>query len=314
MKIQITEHRLQSTDYRTRKNSRGSGLWSLGSKSGFTLTELLLALVITALATAAVYTSFIVQQRSFVSQDQLAETQVSSKIAFDMIANDVRNAGFGYPAAENPSINGSTGAVTISDAAGPNNSDTITLLAGFKSIATLYGADAVIGGTTISISYTGTTYFNLTDRRYLSLDGLDFAQINNCTLQDGNCSSLYALTLDRGINKPFPIGRFIYLVESVTYQISGSDLQRVSTSRGTEIVANNIEDFQVAAVDQDGDGKTDRLRVSLLARTANEDQTLEPSTKPYYSTGIVIEGNTTLDTDKFRRRVWTMELSLRNPI
>ena len=292
------------TSYELRVMSYGS--------AGFTLTELLLALVMTALATAAVYTSFIVQQRSFVSQDQLAETQVSSKIAFDMIANDVRNAGFGYPAAENPSINGSTGAVTISDAAGPNNSDTITLIAGFNRIATL-SAGAVIGGTTISISYTGTTYFNTSDRRYLSIDGLDFAQINSCTLQSGNCSSASALTIDSGINKPFPSGRLVYLVESIVYQLSGNDLQRV-TSSGTETVANNIEDFQVAAVDQDGDGETDRLRVSLLARTANADQTLEPSTKPYYSSGIVIEGNTTADTDKFRRRVWTMELSLRNPI
>ena len=64
---------------------------------------------------AAVYTTFIVQQRSFTTQDQVAETEVSSKIAFDMLVNDIRTAGFGYPDDENPLVNGFTGAININN-------------------------------------------------------------------------------------------------------------------------------------------------------------------------------------------------------
>ncbi|MBI5050264.1 MAG: prepilin-type N-terminal cleavage/methylation domain-containing protein [Nitrospirae bacterium] len=230
-------------------------LFTVHCCKGFTFVELLISLVIIALATSAVYTSFIVQQRTFMSQDQLAETQVSSKIAFDMMSNDIRNAGFGYPADENPSINGSTGLITINNNAGANNSDTITVIAGFNQIATL-SADAVVGQSTISISYTGSTLFDISTKRYLSVDGLDFAQINSCTIPGGSsgCSSSSPLTLDRNINKPFVSGRPVYLVEAITYQkISSGDLQRV-TGSSADVVANNIDDLQAVSIDQDGDG------------------------------------------------------------
>ncbi len=295
--------------------------------SGFTLIELLIAILITALATAAVYSTFITQQRSFITQDEVAETQLSSKIAFDTIANDIRNAGFGYPADENPSINGSAGAITANNAAGPNNSDIITLISGFRQIATL-SADAVVGQTQINISYSGGTGFNNGNRSFLSIDGIDFANVDNCTisLSTNECTA-GVLPLDRGVNKPFPSGRPVYLIEDVTYQLSGTNLQRVAAGGPPDTIANNIDDLQFAyGIDTNNDGAADSytntpqptdeiitVRVSLLARTANEDPRLEPSAKPYYSTGFNLEGNITPDTDRFRRRVWTMEIAPRNP-
>lgn len=279
----------------------------LTSHRGFTLVELLIAIVITALAIAAVYSTFIVQQRSFSSQDQVAETQVSSKIAFDMIVNDIRNAGFGYPADENPTINNATGAITINNAGGPGSSDTITLIGGFRQIATS-SAPAVVGQNQISISYLGSISFNLSNRRFLSIDGIDFAQITNCTIPQGSSDcSPGTLTLDRGINIAFPTGRAVYLVEDITYQIDDAD----NLQRNGDIIANNIEDLQFARIP--ATGTIDRIRVSLLARTANEDRTLDPLTKPYAG-GIRLEdGNTIGAGDRFRRRVWSMEVALRNP-
>lgn len=309
----------------TKVKSYESRVMSYSSK-GFTLTELMIAIVITALATAAVYSTFIIQQRSFTSQDQVAETQVSSKIAFDMIVNDIRNAGFGYPA-DKPNINGFTDSITDNDSGSNSGPDTVTLVGGFRQIATL-SADAVVGQNQISISYSGSNFFNLTTRNFISIDGLDFAQITNCIIPTGStdCASSNPLTLDRGINRPFPTGRPVYLVENVTYQINAGNLQRV-TSSDTDTIANNIDDLQFAyGIDTDDDGavnsyvdnfqsteKVITVRVSLLARTANQDQTLAPSTKPYFSTGITLENNNTPDTDRFRRRIWSMDVALRNP-
>jgi len=279
---------------------------SYGSK-GFTLVELLIAIAITALAVAAVYSTFIVQQRSFISQDQVAETQVSSKIAFDMLVNDIRNAGFGYPADENPTINGVSGAITINNAGGQDgSSDTITILGGFRQIAIL-SADAVVGQGQISINYSGSTSFNLSNRSFLSIDGIDFAQITNCTIPQGSsdCSS-GTLTLDRGINIPFQANRPVYLVEDITYQVNNGNLQR-----NGDTIANNIDDLQFARIP--AIGVIDRIRISLLARTANEDRTLDPSTKPYVG-GIALEdGNAIGAGDRFRRRIWSTEVALRNP-
>ena len=45
----------------------------------------------------AIYGSYISQQRSYIAQDQVAEMNSTSKIALDMIVNDIRETGFGLP-------------------------------------------------------------------------------------------------------------------------------------------------------------------------------------------------------------------------
>ncbi|NOY38704.1 MAG: prepilin-type N-terminal cleavage/methylation domain-containing protein [Nitrospirae bacterium] len=293
------------------------------SQCGFSLVELMIAIMITVLVMAGVYTTFVVQQRSFIAQDQVTETQGSSKIAFDMIITDIRNAGYGYPDDEAPQINGFTGAITLNDAAGPNSSDIITLVGGFRDIATIglpvgetnveVGQTDASGSPYLDICYTGTANFNDTDKKYISIDGVTYAEITSIeSNSSANCADTERLILDRSVDKAFPVDRPVYLIEDVTYQLSGTDLQRVSSAGSTHTIASNIEDLQFEEIDQNADGNTDRIRVSLLARTAREDPTLEPSTKPYYATGIDLEGNITPDTDRSRRRIWSMEVALKN--
>ena len=309
-------------------------------RAGFTLVELMIAITITVLAMAAVYTSFIVQQRSFTTQDQVAETEVSSKISFNMLVNDIRTAGFGYPDDEAPVINTTFTAVINATDSGINNGpDTLTLVGGFRQIATLQNATTV-GSDQIMITYTGSTEFNsiiapISNRTNLSIEGLTFATITNCTLVGGTCDDAAAITLDRGVDRAIPQGRPVYLVEDVTYRIAAdangvNNLEKVwwinNPPSTTDVLANNIDDLQFAyGVDTDDDGLIDiyrdnplaadkviNIRASVLARTANEDQTLAPSTKPYFAAGITLENNTTPDTDRFRRRIWSMEVALRN--
>src|SRR4030067_3583218 len=75
--------------------NRQTAIGNSGS-TGFTLVELMIAVTITVLALAAVYATFIVQQRSFTAQDQVAEADVSSMITMNHLVNDIRTAGFGY--------------------------------------------------------------------------------------------------------------------------------------------------------------------------------------------------------------------------
>ena len=301
-------------------------------RAGFTLIELMIAITITVLAMAAVYTSFIVQQRSFTTQDQVAETELSSKIGFDMLINDIRDAGFGYPA-EKPPVNSFTESIYINPTPGVNGSDILTLVGGFRRIAALQNATTV-GSDQIMINYTGSTEFNQANRSNLSIEGLTFATITNCTLVGGNCSGAAVITLDRDIDKPIPAGRPVYLVEDVTYQIvtaTGTNcnnapvgttcLTRSVAGGGAgnvDTIANNIDDFQIADCSTQSPLSSctstgNYLIVSLLARTAAEDQTLDPNTKPY-PTGIILEDQTTAvgAGDRFRRRIWSMKVAWRN--
>ena len=77
-KIKYQKSKLRNSVHcspRPRSAKRG-GLFTVHGCRGFTLVELMIAITITVLAMAAVYTTFIVQQRSFTTQDQVAETEV----------------------------------------------------------------------------------------------------------------------------------------------------------------------------------------------------------------------------------------------
>ncbi|HDZ84495.1 MAG TPA: prepilin-type N-terminal cleavage/methylation domain-containing protein [Nitrospirae bacterium] len=326
-------------------------------RAGFTIVELMVTLVILAITLGAVYTTFIAQQRSFVTQDQITESQTESKIAFNILTKDLRNAGFAYPVYSNPPT--FSGSVVPSE---NNNAgrDALTLVSGSQQVATL-AQPLIIGQNIISITYTGSARFNLTDMANISIDGIDFSVITTCSFIGigTDCDDNFVLTLNRGMNKPIPAGRPLYALTASTYCIVTDvtdtdnylDLRRIAgiatlascsgaLPADVERVAENIEDIQFAyAIDSDADGLVDdqnangvfdpgdyltpplpanskilAVRVSILATTGKDDPSIEPSTKPYYSSGITLENNITdVSNDKQRRNIWSMEVALRNP-
>jgi prepilin-type N-terminal cleavage/methylation domain-containing protein len=242
--------------------------------NGFTLVELLIVVAITGIVLAAVYTTFIVQQRSFVAQDQVAETQVSSKIAFDILVDKIRTAGFGYPTTETPDINGVTGIIATGDAGDGNSPDSITVVGGFKALGTIglpTGQSNVEieqkdgTGYYLDVCYDSTTVFNTSNMSHLSIDGVFYAEvisINNtggsadCDF-DGINETVPRLYLDRPVSIAFPVDRPLYLIEDIQFILNGSDLQ-ISSPSATNTLASNIDDIQFAyAIDSDDDGEID---------------------------------------------------------
>ncbi len=259
------------------------------SMDGYTITEMLIAIVIGTLLITASAATYIAQNRSYTTQESITEVNTQSKIAHDLISNDIKTAGFGIPDDMNADpINGITSVITPLDSS--FNADAITIVGGFRRIGTLWPAggspgmacpDSIPMGTTqVSIILSGTVGANTLDRSYLSFDGVDYAQVASCTMSGDNCSS-GTITLDRPLTATYPLidsnggtncdtGRPVYLVEDVTYCIdNNSTLRRIrrNADAGTcnaidtsdnEAIAENIEDLQFAyALDTDSDGMVD---------------------------------------------------------
>lgn len=65
------------------------------SKSnGFTLVELLVAMVITGIVSTAIFSTFQSQQKSYLIQEQVAEMQQNLRAAMNMTVRDIRMAGY----------------------------------------------------------------------------------------------------------------------------------------------------------------------------------------------------------------------------
>jgi hypothetical protein len=240
----------------------------------------------------------------------------ASKIALDMISNDIRETGFGVPDDLRTiqrkdgcqGINGYLQNITVLNS--DNDTDEITILGGFRLVGNTID-DVNRGSTTLRL--TNTEKLNTADRSYISFAGLGFAIVTDIK---GNKITLLNST---PTNRFYPAGTPVYLVENITYQIVNRKLQRVrrlnigncGTNPDIDVVAENIDDFQVAEVDTNNNGITDRVRINLLARTPFPDPNFRGQGNPPPQ----IEDRKHAPTnDSFRRRWWQIEVNLRNQI
>jgi type IV pilus assembly protein PilW len=102
-------------------------------EAGFSLVEVMAALVILTIALTAVFATFISQQKSFTVQNRVAEMQQNLRQAAECMSRDIRLAGYGIP--DNVVI--------------PNN----IIAAGVTSIRSLYPKDNTTGPDQIYILY-----------------------------------------------------------------------------------------------------------------------------------------------------------------
>ena len=264
---------------------------------GFTVVELMIAVTIGIILIAAATATYIAQNRSYVAQESVSEVNTQAKLAQDLIASDIRSAGFGVPIDMNAEpINGNTTIIQPIDNAG--TSDAVTLVSGCQMIGTMWPvgggpgmvcpANVPLGSNQFVINFAGTEGPNLTDKRFINIDGIEFVQVLNCNIPGGSTSCDTAtITIDRPLSQDFPLqdndgnglcdgGRPIYLVEDVTYCVDANNLLHRITRNGNpvnctgiatstdDIIAENIEDLQFSfAADQNGDGQTDNLGGTL---------------------------------------------------
>jgi len=66
----------------------------LGNTKGYSLVEILVTLAIAGIITGAIYQTFLSQQKSYMAQDQIAETQQNLRAALDIMVREIRMAGY----------------------------------------------------------------------------------------------------------------------------------------------------------------------------------------------------------------------------
>lgn len=261
---------------------------------GYTLTELIIAIAIGLVLVAAASATYISQNRAYVTNESVSEVNTQSKIAQDLIITDIRSAGFGVPSNLNLNpVNGYTTIITPVDA--NNATDAVTIVGGFKLIGQLWPvgvapgipcpSNVALGSTQVQIIYAGTDGPNMADNRYMTIDGIDFVQVQGCALSNGVCLG-NNITIDRPLSQNFPLldnngdglcetGRPVYLIEDAAFCVdANSVLRRIRrnanpanctgiASSEDDAIAENIEDLQFAyAIDANGDGQIDDINGS----------------------------------------------------
>jgi type IV pilus assembly protein PilW len=246
---------------------------------GFTLVELMISIVISSVIVAAGYTILTTTHKATISNERAVGTQQNTRVAMELIARDIKQAGFGMPLAPNTPVGGTAGncapgltaaairpidnnsAIPLT-AVNDTGADTISLVVPRTNPSWVLTAAAPAGGagsfTTITLTGTAVTEMVTEGMQngsgaYVSLGGVVTVPVTS--------SSGATITLGSPTYAPlnFRIGTQVYLLQCVTYQVAigaancgsaGPCLTRTVDSGTaptvTTSLVDGVEDLQIA--------------------------------------------------------------------
>ncbi len=293
------------------------------SIQGFTMIELLVAVVIMSVVTSSALMVFMTQHKTYMGQERVLAVQQDARLVMDIMLADVRMAGFLVPPAT--AISGRDGGTGGADA----------LCVSDPSIfaeAQITGATAAFQGARLSASMdNGDTQATLVTAS-MDIDGdgdADFANGAGIIIADGNdthCARITNVNANVITFTPATPGGFDVstgtgrVAPAVVYELGGTTLRRNSV-----LLSTQVENVQVEyAIDSNGNGQIEGgefpldtivgesparvrgIRLHVIARSPLEDE-------DYRGNGLPAAANHTGGAaDGFKRRRFTSNAVLRN--
>ncbi len=239
------------------------------NQQGFTLVELMAAVLITVVIMAATMTTVVTSNRANVVNSQVADTQQNVRLAIDLLSRDIKLAGFNYNATDPATTSVGACNATIGTIVKP-----VGLL---PQDQTPGGADAGPDAVSMVLPVMNTTGWTLTtavggtpnNRTYdnaISLSGAAITEmvaqglVVGSTISIGGALSktvqvVNATSVGFGaghfVDGQFPIGTPVYLMQCVRYQVV-ANAPATCGSNTPCLVRNNVplvdgvEDLQLA--------------------------------------------------------------------
>lgn len=211
------------------------------AQAGFTLTEVMVATMMTTALLAAGFGALTVSQKTTRVSGQVGNTQATARNALDMITADLKLAGFGMQGLTTPvggcHINGTPSALVPSDNNGAGadfGPDSISMVVPMTNSITAVGAlwqvfvppVGTIGGPGVPIANipmpanATTGMGNAIPGGFLGLPGnvVSLGGVAGSVIQSANVGGL---VLNPAIQGPtaFGTGTQVYLVQCITYQV-----------------------------------------------------------------------------------------------
>ena len=306
------------------------------SEAGFSLIEVMSALVILAIALTAVFATFISQQKSFTVQNRVAEMQQNLRQAVEYISRDIRLAGYGIP--DNVAIPGGAtpaGFTSIRSLFPRDNTtgpDQTYILYMFDMDANQPPAvtTAAMGGTG-SVNVDNAVGFLATGGELVLITDGTTADLYQTTAAGGGVLTFGAGAYNTGHVKLYGLGsppsivakaRFVrYFIDTLTDSSHPTLMvDRNIPGQGAQPLADDIEDMQLTyGIDNNADGIIEswsasptassqirQIRLQFIARTRLPEAGWS-ETRP--ALGNRAAGTT---ADGYRRRIYDIVVDVRN--
>jgi prepilin-type N-terminal cleavage/methylation domain-containing protein len=236
----------------------------LKKEAGITLIELMVVLVLAAIVTAAIYATFIAQQKSYATQTRVSDIQQNARAALTLMERDLRMAGAGvgesgftvqryagFPLATSPI----TSFITVVSTAGQPDQITVVYAAQLISNVTSVSANTVtLNDVTGFGTANGTQYvaFETMNAVYTISNKDEIGK--TLTLNGEPPAYLATMANVDPVTGAAITGARAYLVKAITYQVdtARNTLERVASDQIGAVpppedlaIANYITDLQI---------------------------------------------------------------------
>ena len=262
------------------KHSRG--------ERGFTLVELLVAIVLSSLVIFLLHKAFVAQHRTYGVQEQIFDLQQNTRAMTARMVREIRMAGFGRVAGEYVSGEGyvsrilpvqftNTDGTTISY---PNvlNRDQpvpgwLTIVSAVNSVrlsARLVGTSSRFEIAVDRVSYdSNRALFDEGNKRYISIDGVESNAITDIREETVNNTTRYHLTLQYPLEYNHRTNALVYPITAISFQVEG----REEAGGSNQPIAENItwltfEYFTTDGEPTENDRDIRMVRVAVTAETS----------------------------------------------
>jgi prepilin-type N-terminal cleavage/methylation domain-containing protein len=307
---------------------------------GFTLVELLVAMLITLVVMGAIFLTFKSQQDSYIIQDQITATQQNLRAAMYILTRDIQMAGYytNFDADQFTmdwdDLDGDNEIIrpliyarnNVADGGGDgikDNTDVIVIVKASDVRHTLVpGEDATAGTITLTdrdFDGDGEDDLNNTGKKYgilakADLSAAEFFEVDSAT---GN------ITPPGGLTQNYVEDDWIFRADVIIYRIdedaANPSLRKknLGDDSGYQVVAENIDNLQFRYLLSDGTWTNDpsatgqepnvrAVEISLLARTAHTNRGYKDTNT--YNIGDV----SPTPNDAYRRKLLCSIVKTRN--
>lgn len=172
-------------------------------RRGFSLIELLIAMALTLILLAYGFQLLVIQHRQYIIQDRIAEAQQNLRAGIDMMAREIRLAGYGVPSDIQKVV--------------AMNKEEVRFLANLNAVNARLTERAFSGQSLLSVN-SGQD-FRAGKRVYLC----DAVSCEQHTLAQNGTSHSLSLKEPLGRGQPFEIGSSVNVVNEVRYYLNSED-------------------------------------------------------------------------------------------
>lgn len=228
--------------------------------AGFSLVEVMAAIVILGIAMTAVFSTFLFQQQSYTTQVRVAEMQQNLRDAMEMVSRDIRMCTYGIPSTvnivDNEILSDSSGRFlkSVNSTSGP---DEITVL--YR-----YDGDAASPSDNVSVTAGATTVTLTSTAGFVAGDRILVYNATNSDLRRVTAVSASPATLTfLGGLADYSAGGTLARVRYVRYYVDSSTghptlMLDKRNGQPPQPLADDIEDLQLTySMDTDANGTID---------------------------------------------------------